>query len=69
MDAYSEITIRFFNVDLTDTLKICLKLSLYAYDAYFITCALKLKSPLLTLDEELKTAAKAADVSIIRIPT
>lgn len=29
----------------------------YAYDAYFLDCAIRHKSPLLTLDKKLKTAA------------
>ncbi len=30
----------------------------YAYDAYFLECARKLRSPLLTLDQQMKVIAR-----------
>jgi len=65
--AYAEIAIRFFEVSLTEALSLCVKVNLYAYDAYFIACALRLKSPLLSLDEALLAAAEESGVSTIKV--
>jgi predicted nucleic acid-binding protein len=65
--AYSEIAVRFYEVDLEETLRLCVKANLYAYDAYFITCALRLKSPLLSLDDVLLSAAEGSGVSSIKV--
>ena len=65
--AYSEIPIQFYEVDLTRALSLCSKFNLYAYDAYVIECALKFKSPLLTLDSGLVESAEKVGVTIQRI--
>jgi len=61
------IAIRLYEVHLKETLRLCVKANLYAYDAYFITCALRLKSPLLSLDDVLLSAAEESGVSIIKV--
>ena len=65
--AYAEIAVRFYEVSLTEALSLCVKVNLYAYDAYFIACALRLKSPLLSLDEALLAAAEESGVSTIKV--
>jgi predicted nucleic acid-binding protein len=65
--AYSEIAIRFYEVNLKETLRLCVKANLYAYDAYFIACALRLKSPLLSLDDALLSAAEKSGASTIKV--
>jgi predicted nucleic acid-binding protein len=65
--AYDGIAIRFFEVNLAETLSLCLKANLFAYDAYFIACALRLKAPLLSLDKVLLSAAQESGVSIIEV--
>jgi len=65
--AYAGIAIRFCEVGLKETLGLCLKTNLYAYDAYFIACALRLKAPLLSLDKILLSAAEESGVSVIRV--
>src|SRR4030042_3885751 len=54
--AYARIAIRFYEVNLEETLSLCARANLYAYDAYFVACALRLKSPLLSLDNGLLSA-------------
>jgi predicted nucleic acid-binding protein len=61
---YQKIPIRFVEVELEDTLEIVDKLGIYAYDAYLIRCAIKYKSPLLTLDQGLAEAAKEMNVKL-----
>jgi predicted nucleic acid-binding protein len=64
IEIYQKIPIRFVEVELEDTLEIVDKLSIYAYDAYLIRCAIKYKSPLLTLDQGLAEAAKEMNVKL-----
>jgi hypothetical protein len=45
-------------------LEISKKADLYAYDAYFLACAIKHKAPLLTLDRKLKVSAHHLNVKI-----
>jgi predicted nucleic acid-binding protein len=65
--AYAGIAIRFYEVNLEETLSLCVRANLYAYDAYFVACALRLKSPLLSLDNGLLSAAEESGVSIIKV--
>jgi len=67
ISAYARIALRFYEVSLEDTLSICAKTNVYAYDAYFIACALRLKSPLLSLDNALLAGAEATGASIIKV--
>jgi hypothetical protein len=45
----------------------CFLLLPYAYDAYFIDCAVRLSAPLLSLDGGLKRAALKFGVKIMEI--
>ncbi len=64
---YQQIPIRFVNVELEETLKIADALGIYAYDAYLIRCALKYKSPLISLDRGLIGAAKEMQARVIEV--
>ena len=64
---YRQIPIRFYDVDLNYALEIAKKLNIYAYDAYFIVCALKLNAPLLSLDGSLIINAKKVGVKIEKV--
>lgn len=65
--AYARIAIRFYEVDLKETLDLCAKTNLFAYDAYFIACALKLRAPVLSLDKDLLAAARESGASAIEV--
>ncbi len=67
LEAYREIPIKFVDVLLEQTLEICNKLNIYAYDAYLIQCALKTNTSLLTLDNRLLTAAEKLGVKALEI--
>ena len=54
---FEQITVRYTETDFSHSLKIAHKTGLYAYDAYFLDCALRQKAPLLTLDRKLLAAA------------
>ena len=65
--AYEQIPLRFVDVELDESLVIAAELDLYAYDAFLLRCALKYRSPLLTLDRGLVHAAKQLDVAIVEV--
>ena len=64
---YQQIPIRFVDVELEETLQIADALGIYAYDAYLIRCAIKYKSPLISLDRNLVRAAKEAKARVIEV--
>ncbi len=64
---YQHIPIRFMNVKLKEALEVANDLDLYAYDAYLVACALKRKSPLLSLDKGLKHAARRAGITVLEV--
>lgn len=67
MRLYQQIPIRFVDVELEESLKIADTLGIYAYDAYLIRCALKYKSPLISLDRKLANAAKEMKARVIEV--
>lgn len=62
--AYQEIPVHFSEIGLDVALELSSKLNVYAYGAYFIACALKHRSPLITLDGGLLDAAQRAGATI-----
>ena len=67
--SYEQMKLRFVNVDLRDALEISHRLGLYAYDAYVLTCAVKLQSPILTLDTRLAAATSAVGIRALEVST
>jgi len=64
---YRRIPIRFVDVELEETLKIADALGIYAYDAYLIRCAVKYKSPLVSLDRNLVNSARQMKARVIEV--
>ena len=62
--AYKKIPIRFSDVELEAAIELAEGLNIYAYDAYFLGCALKHKSALLSLDRGMLDAAEVAGIRI-----
>jgi len=54
---FGTIPIRYIEPDFINAMEISEQAGIYAYDAYFIDCAARQKSPLLTLDQKLRAAA------------
>jgi len=52
-------------VNIEKALNIAFENNIYAYDAYFIECAINLRSPLLTLDRQLKSVALTQGLKIL----
>lgn len=64
-DAIQQIPVELHRVDIRRALKIAGQHNIYAYDAYFLECAMTTRSPLLTLDRGLKAAAREVGVEIL----
>lgn len=67
IEVYETISLRFLDVELRQSLETAAKLNIYAYDAYLIQCALKYKSPLLSLDRSLIDSARQIGVDVLEV--
>jgi len=67
LTVFESISIRYLEPDLSHVLSISDRLNMYAYDAYFLDCALRHHAPLLTLDRKLKTAAEKLRISLLEV--
>lgn len=59
------IPVKLVAIDIPRALNIAARFNLYAYDAFFIQCALKTSSPLITLDSRMKDVAKAMNIQVL----
>ncbi|UCF99751.1 MAG: type II toxin-antitoxin system VapC family toxin [Spirochaetaceae bacterium] len=64
---FHTIPLRYTVSDFNNCLAISKQTNLYAYDAYFLDCAMKHKAPLLTLDSKLKAAAKSLNLKTVEV--
>lgn len=64
---FDTIPLRFTVSDFHNCLVLSKQTNLYAYDAYFLDCAMKHKAPLLTLDKKLKTAAESLNLKTVEV--
>lgn len=67
LEIFQSIPLRYVQADLSNSLAIANKTNLYAYDAYFLECALRHAAPLLTLDRRLSRAAQGLGVTLLEV--
>jgi len=67
LSIFEGIPIRYVEPDFVHVLQIAKNVHLYAYDVYFLDCAIRCKSPLLTLDKKLKVAARNAGIATLEV--
>jgi predicted nucleic acid-binding protein len=60
-----QIPVDLRNIDMKSALDIAIKFNIYAYDAYFLECAVKLRSPLLTLDLGMQNVAREMKIAFL----
>jgi predicted nucleic acid-binding protein len=63
----NSIPVRLVSVDIEASLAIALANNMYAYDAYFLQCALSVSQPLLTLDLRLRKIARKLNINVLEI--
>lgn len=64
---FEVIPIRYLDVDFNHSLKLAHDNKTYAYDAYFLDCAIRHKLPLITLDGKLKAKAKTIGINTLEV--
>lgn len=64
---FDVIPIRYLGVDFVQALKLADDYNIYAYDAYFLDCALRHNKPLMTLDKRLAKCARAIGIDVWEI--
>jgi predicted nucleic acid-binding protein len=67
IEIFQSIPIRYIETDFVAAVSISKQTNMYAYDAYFLDCALRMKAPLLTLDAKLKNTARQLNISILEL--
>ena len=67
-DMLLRIPVELCDIDIRSALDIAARFNLYAYDAYFLECALKHRAPLLTLDKGMQRVAKKLPVEVLEFP-
>ena len=67
MVIFNAIPLRYVRVDLSNAVSIAHHTNMYAYDAYFLDCALRHSAPLLTLDGPLRIAAAKIGVNLMEV--
>ncbi len=59
------IPVRLISIDISQALKLAIDFNIYAYDAYFLQCAINQSCPLLTLDKGMKKVAQELNIQIL----
>lgn len=67
LSIFSSIPVRYIEPDFVKVLHLSKETNIYAYDAYFLDCAVRHKAPLLTLDKKLKTAANNLNLDTLEV--
>jgi len=63
-EAIQKIPVRLISIDVGAAISLALAHGLYAYDAYYLHCALALRRPLLTLDRGMRATAKDLGIQL-----
>ncbi len=64
---FNTIPIRYIEPDFSKILHLSKENNMYAYDAYFLDCAIRHKAPLLTLDKKLRVIAENLNIETLEV--
>jgi len=64
-EAADKIAIRLVPVDIRSALELALEHNIYAYDAYFLQCAIDTSCAVLTLDKQMKRIASSLNIKLL----
>lgn len=67
LSIFKTIPIRYVEPDFPNVLRLSKEINMYAYDVYLLDCAIRYKSPLLTLDRKLISVAQNINIDILEI--
>jgi len=64
-DTVQRILVDLRPIDMRAALDLAVRFGIYAYDAYFLECALNLRAPILTLDKQMKRVARELSITAL----
>ena len=67
LEIFESIPLRYIAPNFGNAVSISKQTHIYAYDAYFLDCALRQKAPILTLDSRLKAIAQKLKIVILEV--
>jgi len=67
-DAAASIPVELRAIDIRTALLLAGYYKIYAYDAYFLQCAIETRRPLLTLDKGMKHVANKLNIKLLELP-
>ncbi len=67
LEIFNSIPLRYIEPDFVNSITISKQTNMYAYDAYFIDCAIRQKATILTLDQRLIKAAQSLNLKIMEV--
>lgn len=67
VEIFNQVKIRYVSPDLIRVMELCNEKNMYAYDAYFLDCAIRFNAPLLSLDKKLKSIAKDLQIEVLEV--
>jgi len=67
-DVIRNVPVELVEVDIRVALELSLRFGIYAYDAYFLQCAMQMRCPLLTLDRAMRRVARQLNISLLEKP-
>ena len=67
LSSYGDIAVRMADVDVEACVQLAHEQSIYAYDAYFLECARRYRTPLLSLDDPQRRLAMQLDIDVMEV--
>lgn len=67
LSIFRSVPLRYVEPDFANAMQLSKTINMYAYDAYVLDCAIRYKSPLLTLDRKLISAAHSINVKALEV--
>lgn len=64
-EGFDVVSAQLTAVDISSAFRIAAAQEIYAYDAYFLECAMRMRSPLLTLDRRMRFVAGELGIQIL----
>lgn len=64
---FQRIPLRYVEADLYNVLKLSKNTKMYAYDVYFLDCAIRHKAPILTVDRTLRMTAISMNIETLEV--
>jgi predicted nucleic acid-binding protein len=68
-ESIRSIPVELRTIDISTALAIACRYGIYAYDAYFLECALEARTALLTLDKRLIAVARNLNIRVVELPS